>query len=494
MLTPVFMASQALAQAAPVDVALQQHGGTATASSYGTYVGDPQYPWKAIDGDPQTGWSSNFEIPAWLKVEFAQVYRIEEIAVLWGSHVHDYTVELSIDGATWTTVLGPATSQNFEAGPSVYESFPITPRDAKFIRMNLLTTSAPSGHIFQASIQDLQAYSSVTPTVTVPLVTNPPIVIDGAIAGNEWMEAWTSVETFVSGGSDAPIYSEIRLLHDGSFLYVAMATTLSAGWDSKGRLRIDGDNSMSLNGNPIAPYVDIQSEVGAPGSWSGYTNYQALTGPGQSTDVLPGAGESRASAGQGAVSYEFKVPLSDLNVASGSTIRLILTASPNATQMWHWPIYDLGPEHPALWAELTLADSCAVQNYCLAGMNSNGTTAMIGSNGQTSIAANNFQLNVSGASPNRFGMFFYGASQQAVLYGDGMLCVGPNIRRIPPVLLTDALGDVGLQLDFALPPFSSGSHAIGPNSTWNFQFWYRDPMGGPAGFNFSDGLQATFCP
>lgn len=31
-------------------------------------------------------------------------------------------------------------------------------------------------------------------------------------------------------------------------------------------------------------------------------------------------------------------------------------------------------------------------------------------------------------------------------------------------------------------------------STWNLQFWYRDPLGGFTGFNFSDGIEVTFCP
>ena len=30
--------------------------------------------------------------------------------------------------------------------------------------------------------------------------------------------------------------------------------------------------------------------------------------------------------------------------------------------------------------------------------------------------------------------------------------------------------------------------------TRNFQCWYRDPSGGPSGFNFSDGLEVFFCP
>ena len=42
---------------------------------------------------------------------------------------------------------------------------------------------------------------------------------------------------------------------------------------------------------------------------------------------------------------------------------------------------------------------------------------------------------------------------------------------------------------------TGGNCGIGtPLSTWNFQFWYRDPLGGPAGFNFSAGLEVTSCP
>ena len=38
---------------------------------------------------------------------------------------------------------------------------------------------------------------------------------------------------------------------------------------------------------------------------------------------------------------------------------------------------------------------------------------------------------------------------------------------------------------------SSGQIIAG--STWNVQFWYRDPSGGPVGFNFSNALRISFC-
>jgi len=68
------------------------------------------------------------------------------------------------------------------------------------------------------------------------------------------------------------------------------------------------------------------------------------------------------------------------------------------------------------------------------------------------------------------------------------------VYRLLPVLLTDGTGGVSYHVDFTQPPANGGPGQIGPFSTWNFQFWYRDPQGGPAGFNLSDGLEVTFCP
>ncbi len=52
-------------------------------------------------------------------------------------------------------------------------------------------------------------------------------------------------------------------------------------------------------------------------------------------------------------------------------------------------------------------------------------------------------------------------------------------------------GEVIQALDMTDPPQSSGQIIAG--STWNVQFWYRDPSGGPVGFNFSNALRISFC-
>ena len=55
-----------------------------------------------------------------------------------------------------------------------------------------------------------------------------------------------------------------------------------------------------------------------------------------------------------------------------------------------------------------------------------------------------------------------------------------------------AAGQPSKQIDLTSPPASSGQISVG--ETWFFSLWFRDPSGGPAGFNFADGLRATFCP
>ena len=64
----------------------------------------------------------------------------------------------------------------------------------------------------------------------------------------------------------------------------------------------------------------------------------------------------------------------------------------------------------------------------------------------------------------------------------------------PPVLADPTTGFVSKPISFLTGPASAGSGQITPDSTWNFQLWYRDPMGpGGTGFNLSDGLSVTFC-
>ena len=150
-------------------------------------------------------------------------------------------------------------------------------------------------------------------------------------------------------------------------------------------------------------------------------------------------------------------------------------------------------------AESCLPSVCRnVSNYCVSTPNSNSVTGAVMSGlGDTSVTNNNFSLAVNDAGANKTGLFFYGGSQLQTAFGDGFRCVGAGglgTFRLYPLVTTDAWGSVTRPLDFTAPPANAGAGAIGSGSTWYFQFWFRDPMGGPSGFNLSDGLAVEFCP
>ncbi|MCP3915197.1 MAG: TIGR03790 family protein [bacterium] len=129
-------------------------------------------------------------------------------------------------------------------------------------------------------------------------------------------------------------------------------------------------------------------------------------------------------------------------------------------------------------------------NYCVTSANSVGPGGLISSQGSTSVGANDFALECTGLPTGQFGLFYYGINPNQAPLGDGTICIGTPFVRLP-VLQTDIFGSAYYPIDIATPPPASGEITVG--STWNFQFWYRDPTHGVAGFNFSDGLEATFC-
>ncbi len=136
-------------------------------------------------------------------------------------------------------------------------------------------------------------------------------------------------------------------------------------------------------------------------------------------------------------------------------------------------------------------------NLCVTAPNSFGPGAVIGGRGSTSISANYFKVTSQGAPPGQFGLFYYGSQQVELPFGDGWRCVGAGTTgtfRLNPPVQIDATGFAYHLLDFTQPPLSSGPGKIEPGVSWYFQFWYRDPSFGGAGFNLSDALAAIFCP
>ncbi|MFT4541666.1 MAG: hypothetical protein ACI835_004127 [Planctomycetota bacterium] len=131
------------------------------------------------------------------------------------------------------------------------------------------------------------------------------------------------------------------------------------------------------------------------------------------------------------------------------------------------------------------------ENYCVSFPNSvSAAGAGMDHTGSGSIGDNDTVL-VCNNVPNNFGIFYFGTDQAFTLpFGNGVQCVAQPLIRLNPVSIPTTPNTAEFALDF----LGTGPEAqIIGGSTWNFQYWYRDPGQG-AGMNTSDGLSASFAP
>ncbi len=123
---------------------------------------------------------------------------------------------------------------------------------------------------------------------------------------------------------------------------------------------------------------------------------------------------------------------------------------------------------------------------CFSSPNSVGPGAVISYYGSRSRSTNDFHLLTSGLPPNGFGLYFYGQNEVLTPFGNGYRCVGSPVVRLP-VMQANTFGDAVQDLNLTGTQIDAGE-------TWLFQYWYRNPAGGGAGFNLSDAIGVPFCP
>ncbi len=135
-------------------------------------------------------------------------------------------------------------------------------------------------------------------------------------------------------------------------------------------------------------------------------------------------------------------------------------------------------------------------SYCTASVNSTGSGATIAWAGTASPAADDFYLVTSGGPADQPLLYYYGAAQVSMPFGDGVRCVGAGgvgTFRFQVTTL-DGSGTASQKVDFGQAPAGGGGlGSWAPGDTWYCQGWYRDPAGGGAGFNLTDGLEVNVC-
>jgi hypothetical protein len=134
------------------------------------------------------------------------------------------------------------------------------------------------------------------------------------------------------------------------------------------------------------------------------------------------------------------------------------------------------------------------EHYCTPTSNSTGLPALMEALGTTSLSLDHLLLASNQLPALQFGIFFYGPLRQEVPFGNGLLCVAPGTTGLGRLKVerANAAGRIVHLLDYDHPP--SNSTRIDAGSTWHFQTWFRDPMGGGSAFDLSDGLTLVFAP
>jgi len=129
-------------------------------------------------------------------------------------------------------------------------------------------------------------------------------------------------------------------------------------------------------------------------------------------------------------------------------------------------------------------------NTCVGAPNSVGAGSFMTWAGTSSVTSNDLTLIATGCPVNAAGIFYFGSTATQVVFGNGFRCITGSTIRLG-VTNANLFGEAVEALDlYALP----GGAQIQAGDTRRFQFWYRNPAAGGAGFNLSDLLNVRFCP
>ena len=137
---------------------------------------------------------------------------------------------------------------------------------------------------------------------------------------------------------------------------------------------------------------------------------------------------------------------------------------------------------------------CPCGNSAAAGTgcgNSTGVGASLFTSGTSSLSQFDLMFHGAGLIPNQSTILFQGNSAlsngNGLLFGDGLRCVGVNVRRLG-ILPADGAGAA------TWFPALFGNPNWSPGDVRRFQIWYSDPFGSPcgAGFNLSNAVEIQF--
>ncbi len=319
-----------------------------TASTYDAGL-DPR---QAIDGDDTSRWGRNsghkYASPHWLKLDFGTVFAVDQLSVIWENLPESYSMEASVDGTDWVTLINNTapvfeeyTLSNGDVRTKTDVTFPKA--EARYVRINMTAQSFNNNYYLSAYEIAIHAVDKETsPVVAYPLK-------DGYTA--------SSVATVTVNGKDVPvrdftnIYDYAQFCFDGTaeikvtvnetintFSVSPLAKNIQATADGKTlSFTISQSQYMIVKINNLKEIVITADTIDADapadsgeGIYNIVTDYGAdATGSVMAQDAIQAAIDAANQAGGGIVYVPAGLYTIDSSIVLKSNIDLYLAA--NAT-------------------------------------------------------------------------------------------------------------------------------------------------------------------
>ena len=184
----------------------------------------------AVDGNKDTRWESEMSDPQWWSVDLGKKYNLDTIQIIWeGAYSKSYTIQVSDDGSSWTTVSEQA---NGQGGTEIIELSDVAGRYIKLVSTERATVWGNSFYEFEvygSSYKETDPEES-TPEESKP--TQPDVVTPVQVTGLK--ASYVNGQILLSWNDcGAEMYKIVR--SDGRNGYENLTySATAAGWtDSK---------------------------------------------------------------------------------------------------------------------------------------------------------------------------------------------------------------------------------------------------------------------
>ncbi|MBQ2677254.1 MAG: discoidin domain-containing protein [Clostridia bacterium] len=141
-------------------------------------------PEKLVDGEKSDA-AKRLDMPTgeqWITIDLGSTYNVDGVNIYWEARAKDYTVQLSTDGQSWTTVQ--TVTENPQNGYPSLNKHTFTSTPAKYVKVNMTSLYSQWGYgICEIEVLSPNTVQVQTTTAKAPTYNNPYVVSGGYLSG-----------------------------------------------------------------------------------------------------------------------------------------------------------------------------------------------------------------------------------------------------------------------------------------------------------------------